>query len=583
MIKVIKKLNILLTAKQKARVGILAIMILIGGLLESYSVTMIIPLVTLVADPEMMESNGFLSTVFEYFNLNTVGQQMLFLIFALIFLYVFKNLYLWGMYYTQFRFIYNCQYTTGKNLLHNYLYRPYEFYLNSDMSVILRIVESDVANVYELLLQCMNLFSEIVVAIGLLAVLFMESPRLTIGVGAILFCTTAFIYFVIKPLMKKLGIQVKEKVSVIFKCILTPVNGIKDIKVFHKEKFFLDNYDTNRLEYAKMLRKQSTINAVPRLLIESMCMISVLTMLAIEIMRGADVKAMLGTLSAFAVAAMRLMPSFNRISGYMNNVAYYEPALNYVYENINPKNMSGKVLHEAEVQTDEITFADKVEVRNLVFSYPGTEKKIFDDAEMTIPVGKSVGIMGPSGAGKTTIVDILLGLLEYQEGKILSDGVEIEKNYPSWLGKIGYIPQSIYLTDSTIRENIAFGVAPEDVDDERVWAVLKEAQLKEFVEAQPDGLDSMIGERGIRISGGQRQRLGIARALYHDPELLIFDEATSALDNDTEVAIMEAINNFHGKKTMVIIAHRLKTIENCDIIYEVSDGKIQRKTSIYEN
>lgn len=577
MIKVIKKLRLLLTKKQKQRVALLAVLIVIGALLESYSVTMIIPLVTLVTDPTVMEGEGMMAGICGLFGLETVNQLMLFLILALILLYVFKNLYLLGMYYIQYRFIYNCQYQTGKNLLHNYLYRPYEFYLNSDMSVILRIVESDVANVYELLMQCMNLFSEIVVVIGLLTVLTIESPGMAVGTGVILFCTTAIIYFVIKPLMKRLGIQVKEKVSVIFKCILTPVNGIKDIKVFHKEKFFLENYDKNRLEYAKMLRKQSTVNAIPRLLIESMCMVSVLAMLGIQIVNGADVKAMLPTLSAFAVAAMRLMPSFNRISGYMNNIAYYEPALNYVYENINPENMSGKVVSEPEASVEKITLEDKIQIRDLVFAYPGTDKKIFDHADMEIPAGKSVGIVGSSGAGKTTIVDILLGLLDYEAGEILSDGVNINGNYPSWLEKIGYIPQSIYLMDSTIRENIAFGVAPEKIEEGRLWEVLKEAQLEEFVKAQPEGLDSMIGERGIRISGGQRQRLGIARALYHNPELLIFDEATSALDNDTEAAIMEAIDSFHGRKTMIIIAHRLKTIENCDIIYQVSEGKCEKQ------
>ena len=200
---------------------------------------------------------------------------------------------------------------------------------------------------------------------------------------------------------------------------------------------------------------------------------------------------------------------------------------------------------------------------------------ILDHAEMVVPVGKSVGVMGPSGAGKSTAIDILMGLLQVQGGKILCDGRDIFENYPSWLSHIGYIPQTIYLTDDSIRENIAFGVAKEDIDDKRVWQVLKEAQLKEFVEELPGQIHMEIGERGVRLSGGQRQRLGIARALYHNPDILVFDEATSALDTDTETAIMEAIENFHGKKTLIIIAHRLRTIENCDIIYKVADGKIE--------
>ena len=195
---------------------------------------------------------------------------------------------------------------------------------------------------------------------------------------------------------------------------------------------------------------------------------------------------------------------------------------------------------------------------------------------MVVPYGRSVGIMGSSGAGKSTIVDILLGLLKVRSGKITCDGVNVFDNYPAWLAQIGYIPQSIYLVDEPVRNNIAFGIADDEIDDERIWEVLEEAQLKEFIKTLPEGLDTAIGDRGIRLSGGQRQRLGIARALYHDPEILVFDEATSALDNETEQAVMEAINSFHGRKTMIIIAHRLNTIEKCDIIYKVDGGKITR-------
>ena len=230
----------------------------------------------------------------------------------------------------------------------------------------------------------------------------------------------------------------------------------------------------------------------------------------------------------------------------------------------------------ANPNTTPITLEKEIELNDITFAYPNTDKKIFDKADMKIPVGKSVGVVGPSGSGKTTIVDVLLGLLKPQAGTITSDGTNIMDNYEAWLAHVGYIPQTIYMLDDSIRNNIAFGVKEADIDDARVWEVLEQAQMKDFVENLPDRLDAQIGERGVRISGGQRQRLGIARALYHDPELLIFDEATSALDNDTETAIMEAIDTLHGQKTMVIIAHRLRTIENCDIIYEVKGGKITK-------
>ena len=227
-------------------------------------------------------------------------------------------------------------------------------------------------------------------------------------------------------------------------------------------------------------------------------------------------------------------------------------------------------------QGERIHLRDKIELQHIFFKYPNSEKYIFQDANMTIHRGESVGIVGTTGAGKSTIVDILIGLLTEESGKVLCDEQNVRDNVPSWLANLGYIPQTINLMDDTIRANVAFGYEEGSFTDEQVWKVLEEAQLGAFVRELPEGLDTKIGERGVRLSGGQRQRIGIARALFHDPELLILDEATSALDNDTEAAIMDAINHFHGKKTMLIIAHRLKTIENCDVVYRVEDGKVIR-------
>ena len=289
---------------------------------------------------------------------------------------------------------------------------------------------------------------------------------------------------------------------------------------------------------------------------------------------------MLPTLTAFGLAAVRLLPCVNRINTYLTDISYFRPCLDYVYENMNINEISKKT-NQTLLPVDEtktMQLRNKIELKDIVYAYPNTDGLIFDHADMEIPYGKSIGIMGPSGAGKSTIVDILLGLLKVHEGQILCDGDNVFENYPAWLAQIGYIPQSIYLVDEPIRNNIAFGIADDEIDDNRIWQVLEEAQLKEFIQTLPEGLDTAIGDRGVRLSGGQRQRLGIARALYHNPEILVFDEATSALDNETEAAVMEAINSFHGKKTMVIIAHRLNTIEKCDIIYKVEGGKITQTT-----
>ena len=260
----------------------------------------------------------------------------------------------------------------------------------------------------------------------------------------------------------------------------------------------------------------------------------------------------------------------------MTDISYFKPCLDYVYENMNINEISkrnNQTLRPVD-ESKTMQLKDKIVLKDIVYAYPNTDTLIFDHANMVVPCGKSVGIMGASGAGKSTIVDILLGLLKAHKGSITCDGVDVFDNYPAWLSQIGYIPQSIYLVDEPIRNNIAFGIADDEIDDHRIWEVLEEAQLKDFIQTLPEGLDTAIGDRGVRLSGGQRQRLGIARALYHNPEILVFDEATSALDNETETAVMEAINSFHGKKTMVIIAHRLNTIEKCDMIYKVEGGKI---------
>ncbi|MCI9203819.1 MAG: ABC transporter ATP-binding protein, partial [Lachnospiraceae bacterium] len=266
----------------------------------------------------------------------------------------------------------------------------------------------------------------------------------------------------------------------------------------------------------------------------------------------------------------------------ITEIAYTEPSLNFVYENLQEGMKTDAMLAErrANSQVEKLKLENQIELNHISFHYPDSDKYIFKDAHMVVPRGKSVGIIGASGAGKSTIVDVLLGLLHAQEGEITCDGVNIFKNYESWLAQVGYIPQSIYLIDESIRDNIAFGIDRDKISDERIWEVLEEAQLKEFVEELPEGLDTTIGDRGVRLSGGQRQRIGIARALYNDPEILVFDEATSALDNDTEAAVMEAVNSFHGKKTMIIIAHRLNTIEKCDIIYKVENMELIR-TSLH--
>lgn len=304
--------------------------------------------------------------------------------------------------------------------------------------------------------------------------------------------------------------------------------------------------------------------------------------MAVVMKGGATIDEMIPQLSVFALAAMRLLPSANRINNYTTSISYFEPFLWNVSEHlqseINDKNVEyDESAYRVKKVVEKLPVNREIELKNITYKYPNTDRYIFKHADLKIPIGSAVGIVGTSGSGKTTMVDVLLGLLKLEEGTITADGVDVLTDYEGWLKNIGYIPQTIFMIDDTIRKNVAFGIPEEDIDDEKVWAALKEAQLDEYVKSLPDGLDTGIGERGIRISGGQRQRIGIARALFEDPEVLVLDEATSALDGDTEAAIMDSINRLHGRKTLIIIAHRLTTIEKCDMVFRVEDGNIVKE------
>lgn len=573
---IFRKFNKVLNKKQKSRVVVLIFMILIGAVLETLGVSMIYPLIETVMMPEVFEQNAMIVWICNVLGYTSAEQFVTFMLLALIFIFIFKNLYLLLLYYVQHSFITNSQYRISRDLLKVYLNRPYEFYLNASTGDIMRTVYSDSTGIFNLLLQCMQFVTEFMVAIFLGTYLLIIDPVMTIVMGILLVGITLLSSAFLKPRISRIGEESRQQQSKMYKTIMQSINSVKDVKVYAKEDAFLGIYRKYGKRYYNLARDHEVLSSVPRLAIEAFSLSGVLAYMAVMMKLGQNVQTMVPQLSAFAVAAVRLLPSASRINTYLANIAYYRPTLDYVYANVElPKNVDERAAEaKAVTETDKLKFHDCIKVEQLYYKYPNTDKYIFENARMQVPYGKSVGIMGPSGAGKTTVVDIMLGLLRIESGTITCDGVNVLEHYGQWLANIGYISQTINMVDDTIRANIAFGVDVDDIDDARVWQVLEEAQLADFVRNLPNGINTVIGERGVRISGGQRQRVGIARALYHDPEILILDEATSALDNDTEAAIMEAIENFHGRKTMLIIAHRLKTIENCDIIYKVENGKI---------
>lgn len=582
MRKIIKKMNILLDGKQKAKMGGIVVLMIIGALLEACSIGLVIPVITTLLDPAAVTGDGYLGDIYRFLGMESTGQFTIIMLLAIIAAFVLKNIFLYFQNVIQLRFVYTNQFATSRKMMINFMERPYEYYLNADTSVIQRSITSDVNNMYGLILSSLQLTSEIIMFVVLIVVLMTQDPVMILTIAALLVVVLLIIKGILKPIMIRAGEENQEYYSGLYKWIDQSVMGIKEIKIANKENYFINEYSKCGAGYVGAVQKYNIYNATPRLLIETVCIAGLVLYLILQIAAGKDVTQMLSQIGVFAVAAMRLLPSANRINNYLTSISYFEPFFMGVSDNLQQDINDGNVNYDEQnyrrkKEVPKLPVLSKIELQDIVYKYPNSEALIFDHAQMEIPVGCSVGVVGTSGAGKTTIIDILLGLLDIQEGRILADGVEVREHYEEWLKNIGYIPQTIFMIDASIRKNVAFGVPDEEIDDNKVWQALKEAQLDEFVRGLPEGLDTGIGERGIRLSGGQRQRIGIARALFEDPEVLVLDEATSALDNETEAAIMDSINRLHGRKTLIIIAHRLQTIEKCDMVYRVENGQIGRE------
>lgn len=580
--KIYQKLMKLMNKKQKRQMGVLLILMLIGAILEALSIGLVLPVVSVILTPGAMEKYGekyaIVGKFYEIFHITTTKQLMVIVMVALILAFVFKNLFLFFQQKKMYHFVYTNQFYTAQRLLKSYIKKDYEYFLNADTATIQRSIAADVNNMYGLILALLQVISESIVFLTLGIVLFVMDPLMTVVIASLLLLTLIVIKKIIKPIMNRTGKENQDYGASMYQWISQAVCGIKEVKVAGKEQYFVNEYMKQGQGFVNAMERLNLFSSAPKLLIETVCIAGMVAYMLILVLADTDMTSMISIIAAFATAAVRLMPSASRINNQLTQIAYCEPFFMNVSDNlvedINEENVDMSYAAEAK---EKLPVTKEIVLKDITYAYPNTEKLIFDHADLTIPVGTSIGIVGGSGAGKTTVVDILLGLLKLKGGNITADGVNVMEHYREWLKNIGYIPQMITLLNADIRQNVAFGVPEEEIDEEKLWYALKEAQLDEFVKGLPEGVHTGVGERGIRISGGQRQRIGIARALYNDPELLILDEATSALDNETEAAIMDAINRLHGKKTLVIIAHRLQTIEKCDMVFRVEDGKIRKE------
>ena len=578
MLQIYKKMMVLLDKKQKRTMVGIVFMMLIGAILEALGISVIVPIVQIVMDEQALNKPGLVRTIYDFLGMESQTQFTLVILGTLAAIFAIKNIYLYIQQKVLCHFVYTNQFRTSERMMKNYLHKDYEFFLNADTAVVQRTITSDVNNMYALILNSLQLVSEIIVFVIIAVVLIVSDWQMTLVISGMLGVTLLLITKAIKPVMRKAGEDNQEYYSGLFKLISQTVMGIKEVKITAREQHFVDEYVKCGRGYVDAVQKYTLLTSIPRLLIETVCISGTVVYMMVLIAMGTPLSDLVTTLTVFAAAVVRLMPCATRINTYLNNISYFEPFLMGVSDNLQDEINHPDLKREfAKDDQKKMPLHRAITLKDITYAYPNSDKLIFEHADMEIPIGKAVGIVGTTGAGKSTVVDILLGLLNMQGGTVYADDADIRSDYYGWLKNVGYIPQMIFMLDDTIRRNVAFGVPDELISEERVWEVLKEAQLDEFIKTLPEGLDTSIGERGIRLSGGQRQRIGIARSLYNDPDVLIMDEATSALDNDTEAAIIESINRLHGKKTLVIIAHRLQTIENCDMIYRVENGKVLRE------
>lgn len=571
----VKKLRYVFDRKDKMKLIGLAMLMIVGSILELLAVAVFNPFIEVLMQTSSIEDDSFLKLFFAHIHLNGIEQYLVVLSALIAVIYLVKNIYLSFLQNTILSFSYTTRMNLATRLLTTYMNEPYTFHLSKNIAEMQRCLQSDTSQFMSLINSCLQLTVEMVTCLALAAYLFHTSHSITVVIGVLLLLCIGLFFMISKKVSSRLGRQNERYNAKLFQWINQSLGGIKELKILQREEYFIDSYKTNYKKLIWGARVNELISALPKYIVETVAMVGLVFAIIIKLLFGhGALETFIPQIAVFAVAAFRLLPSVGRVNAYINSIMYNKASLDMIYDDL--KEIDSEPVQEAEWQGEKENwiFNKGVIVEHVTYHYPDSDVEVLHDISMEIPKGKTVALIGPSGAGKTTLADIILGLLPPTSGVVRMDRHNIYENLRSWREKLGYIPQTIYLSDDTIRNNIAFGIYQEQIDDNAIWKALEKAQLKEFVQGLENGLDTYVGDRGVRLSGGQRQRIGIARALYHDPEILVLDEATSALDSSTEQAVMESIESLQGLKTMIIIAHRLTTIKNADLVYEVSGGNV---------
>lgn len=570
---IIKKLNYLFDKNIKLKLVGILIIITVGALAELLGISSILPIIDMTMNLGEMTDNIGYKIVYAVTGETNPQMLLVLLILGVVVIYVAKSIYLTWMNVVLCDFSIMIKKKMAIRLMNSYMKQPYSYFLSKKTSEIIRSVNNDTSQLYEVILNCLNVVSNSITVFFMILLLIYTNWKIVALIGIVMCGVFLPILKKIQTETRRLGRDNQEYSAELIQYVKQAFEGIKEIKIMNKERYFIHEYDTVYGKQAEVTKKAKLFNVIPKYSIETITVGLILMYLGFNVYFNENYLSIVPQLSVFAVSTFKVLPCINSIYAYFNTIMFHKASIDLIYHDI--KEVEGI---QESIEGERIEFCDSVELKSVSFAYDNQkETNIIEEINLKLDKGRSIAFIGPSGGGKTTTVDIIIGLLKPTRGEVVIDGQQlVQKNMRGWQKNIGYIPQNIYLLDDTIRKNVAFGVEERDIDDERVWRALEQAQLKQYVETLPEGLSTYAGERGTRLSGGQRQRIGIARALYYDPNILVFDEATSALDNETEREVMQAIESLQGNKTLLMIAHRLSTIEGCDMVYKVENKKVER-------
>ncbi len=574
MIARLKKVYRLFDRGEKLKIYFLFFLMIIASLVEVLSVAAVPVLVAVLSDPEQVLANERFAFVWDLFGINS-NQGLL--IFGSLFVFgafVLKNAFLIFYKWISTSFIFGLYTRLGDKLFRTYMDAPYTFHLGRNSAELLRNVTQETQLlVVKFLFPFMKFVMDVGIVTGILILLLLAEPVMTIVVFGVLGGGSMLFMRSLRNSIKKYGLQEQHYRGQMIQSVNEGLGGFKDVKVMGRTDFFKDRFHNDLGKTSHSFRFKEFVGQIIIPSVETFAVVGMLMMALFLFVQGKDLTSIIPILALFITATARLMPAFKKTIHHYNIIKYHGYVVDPVYDDLtllDDKNQSYDSFQDIEV----LPLNESLQFKNVSYSYPEASEAALDNVSLEIKKGQIVGFVGTSGAGKTTVVDVLLGLLKPQNGSVEVDGTDISSKLQGWQKNIGYIPQTIYLSDDTIRKNIAFGIPDEKIDDNRIKNAIKSAQLDDYISRLPEGYNTMIGEGGVRISGGQRQRIGIARALYHNPEVLIMDEATSALDNQTERKVMEQIESLKEGRTIIMIAHRLSTVKNADKLFLMEYGKL---------